>query len=103
MAKQLSKEECKKVSFFFGESEICFYGIAQLFQEFDNGNGILSLAEVDRAIIHWHPEFGTNRQAMMRAFKAADTNGVCRIFLSDNKISHLIFRVVTLNLKNFII
>jgi len=34
------------------------------------------LAEVDRAIIHWYPEFGTNRQAMLRAFKAADSNGV---------------------------
>jgi hypothetical protein len=34
------------------------------------------LAEVDRAVIYWHPEFGTNRQAMIRAFKAADTNGV---------------------------
>ncbi len=53
----------------------------QLFQQFDNGNGILSLAEVDRAVIYWHPEFGTNRQAMLRAFKAADVNGVCLIFI----------------------
>ncbi|UJR38419.1 hypothetical protein I4U23_031087 [Adineta vaga] len=57
MARHLSKDECKK-----------------LFQQFDNGNGILSLAEIDRAIIHWYPEFGTNRQAMLRAFKAADSN-----------------------------
>ncbi len=53
----------------------------QLFQQFDNGNGVLSLAEVDRAIIFWHPEFGTNRQAMIRAFKAADTNGVQLILI----------------------
>ncbi|CAF4409838.1 unnamed protein product [Rotaria socialis] len=45
-----------------------------LFQRFDNGNGILSLAEVDRTVIHWYPEFGTNRQAMIRAFNAADTS-----------------------------
>ncbi|CAF1270279.1 unnamed protein product [Adineta ricciae] len=57
MASHLTKEEAKA-----------------LFKKFDNGNGILSLAEVDRAIIHWYPEFGTNRQAMLRAFKAADTN-----------------------------
>ncbi|CAF4746627.1 unnamed protein product [Rotaria socialis] len=46
-----------------------------LFQRFDNGNGILSLAEIDRAVIHWYPEFGTNRQAMIRAYKAADWDG----------------------------
>ena len=44
--------------------------------QYDNGNGILPLAEVDGTIIHWHPEFGTNRQAIIRAFKAADANGV---------------------------
>jgi hypothetical protein len=43
------------------------------------------LAEVDRAIIHWHPEFGTNRQAMLRAFKAADTNGVYLFFFYQIK------------------
>jgi hypothetical protein len=43
------------------------------------------LAEVDRAVIFWHPEFGTNHQAMLRAFKAADTNGVCLSFFL-NKI-----------------
>ncbi|CAF3867090.1 unnamed protein product [Rotaria sordida] len=58
MAQRLTKDECRK-----------------LFRQFDNGNGILSLAEIDRAIVFWHPEFGTNRQAMIRAFKAADTNG----------------------------
>ncbi|CAF1203889.1 unnamed protein product [Rotaria sordida] len=71
MAKHLSKDECKK-----------------LFQRFDNGNGILSLAEVDRAVIHWFPEFGTNRQAMLRAFKTADTNGTG--FIEFKEFHHLI-------------
>ncbi len=80
MAKQLSKDECKKVNFLFKQN-IRGLKCVQLFQQFDNGNGILSLAEVDRAVIHWHPEFGTNRQAMLRAFKSADVNGVCLIFI----------------------
>ncbi|CAF4303673.1 unnamed protein product, partial [Rotaria sp. Silwood2] len=58
MPKHLTEDECRK-----------------LFQRFDNGNGILSLAEIDRAIIYWYPEFGTNRQAILRAYKAADANG----------------------------
>ncbi|CAF1266037.1 unnamed protein product [Rotaria sordida] len=57
MAQRLTKDECRK-----------------LFRQFDNGNGMLSLAKIDRAIIYWYSEFGTNRQAMLRAFKAADTN-----------------------------
>jgi len=47
-----------------------------LFNQFDNGNGHLSLAELDRAIIHFYPQLGTNKQAIMRAYKAADTSGV---------------------------
>ncbi|CAF4083012.1 unnamed protein product, partial [Adineta steineri] len=57
MTQRLTKEQVKK-----------------LFQEFDNGNGKLSLAEIDRAVIYWHPEFGTNRQAILRAYKAADVD-----------------------------
>jgi hypothetical protein len=34
------------------------------------------LAELDRAIIHFYPQFGTNKKAIMRAYKAADTSGV---------------------------
>jgi len=44
------------------------------------------LAEVDRAVTFWHPEFGTNHQAMLRAFKAADTNGVWLMFFFFSKI-----------------
>ncbi len=84
MAKQLTKDECKKVNFLC-ELNIQNLKNVQLFKQFDNGNGILSLAEVDRAVIFWHPEFGTNHQAMLRAFKAADTNGVCLSFFL-NKI-----------------
>ncbi|CAF3627422.1 unnamed protein product [Rotaria sp. Silwood1] len=46
-----------------------------LFKQFDNGNGRLSLAEIDRAIIHFYPQFGTNKKAIVRAYKAADTSG----------------------------
>lgn len=48
----------------------------QLFNKFDNGNGRLSLAEIDRAIISFYPQFGTNKRVIMRAYKAADTNEV---------------------------
>jgi hypothetical protein len=65
------------VKFFFS---ISFYLklrlFIQLFNQFDNGNGRLSLAEIDRAIISFYPQYGTNKRAIMRAYKAADTNGV---------------------------
>ncbi|CAF1433269.1 unnamed protein product [Rotaria sordida] len=48
--------------------------IKQLFKQFDNGNGRLSLAEIDRAIINFYPQFGTNKKAILRAYKAADTS-----------------------------
>ena len=44
--------------------------------EFDNGNGRLSLAEIDRAVTHFYPQFGTNKKAIMRAYKEADSSGV---------------------------
>jgi len=37
----------------------------------------LSLAEIDRAVTHFYPQLGTNKKAIMRAYKAADTSGVC--------------------------
>ena len=80
MAKQLTENECKKVIFCFDDQNNSEKKCFQLFRQFDNGNRILSLAEVDRAVIYWHPEFGTSRQAIIRAFRAADTNGV-RFFL----------------------
>ncbi|UJR09384.1 hypothetical protein I4U23_013627 [Adineta vaga] len=49
--------------------------IKELFRKFDNGNGHLSLAEIDRAILDFYPQFGTNRKAILRAYKAADTSG----------------------------
>jgi Ca2+-binding EF-hand superfamily protein len=39
-----------------------------------NGNNILSLAELDRAVIETWPAFD-NKPAIMRAYKAADKNG----------------------------
>jgi len=47
----------------------------ELFSRFDyNGNGILSLAELDRAIIESMPEYAHDKPAIMRAYKAADTS-----------------------------
>ncbi|CAF1043604.1 unnamed protein product [Adineta steineri] len=49
--------------------------IKKLFKSFDNGNGHLSLAEIDRAVTHYYPDLGTNKKAIMRAYKAADNGG----------------------------
>jgi len=58
MTEQMSKEEIKKV-----------------FDVFDyNGNGILSLAEIDRAVIQLYPHLAKDKPAIMRAYKAADTS-----------------------------
>jgi hypothetical protein len=34
------------------------------------------LAELDRAVIHFYPQLGTNKKAIMQAYKAADNSGV---------------------------
>jgi len=45
-----------------------------LFDRFDaNGNGGLSLAEIDKAVLELWPHFD-HKRALMRAYKAADTN-----------------------------
>ena len=47
----------------------------QLFDRFDyNGNGALSLAEIDKAVIELWPQFN-HKPALMRAYRAADVNG----------------------------
>jgi Ca2+-binding EF-hand superfamily protein len=46
-----------------------------LFRRVDpNGNGLMSLAELDKAVIELWPRFN-NKPAIMRAYKAADANG----------------------------
>ena len=40
----------------------------------NNGNGGLSLAEIDKAIVELYPEFD-HKPALMRAYKAADKSG----------------------------
>ena len=46
-----------------------------LFSRYDyNGNGALSLAEIDKAIVESFPHFD-NKPALMRAYKAADVDG----------------------------
>ncbi|CAG8514650.1 7965_t:CDS:2 [Paraglomus occultum] len=49
--------------------------IKKVFDVFDyNGNGILSLAEIDRAVIELYPHLAKDKPAIMRAYKAADTS-----------------------------
>lgn len=46
----------------------------ELFKRFDfNGNGMLSLAEIDKAVVELWPQFD-HKPALMRAYKAADRN-----------------------------
>ncbi|CAG8613632.1 12262_t:CDS:2, partial [Ambispora gerdemannii] len=47
----------------------------KVFNVFDyNGNGILSLAEIDRAVIELYPHLAEDKPAIMRAYKATDTS-----------------------------
>ncbi|KAJ3035975.1 hypothetical protein HDV00_003269 [Rhizophlyctis rosea] len=47
--------------------------VKKAFDQFDyNGNHILSLAELDKAIIEVLPQFADDKPAIMRAYKAAD-------------------------------
>ncbi|PKC12544.1 EF-hand [Rhizophagus irregularis] len=49
--------------------------IKRIFDVFDyNGNGILSLAEIDKAVIEIYPHLAEDKPAIMRAYKAADTS-----------------------------
>jgi Ca2+-binding EF-hand superfamily protein len=58
---------------------------ARLFARMDvNGNGYLSLAEIDKGVFELFPRFNC-KPALMRAYKAADTSG-------DGLISPLEFR-----------
>ena len=46
-----------------------------VFKRFDsNGNGLLSLAEIDKAVLELYPQFN-HKAAIMRAYNAADTSG----------------------------
>ena len=40
----------------------------------NNGNGLLSLAEIDKAVLHLYPSFN-HKPALMRAYKSADKSG----------------------------
>ncbi|CAG8816492.1 22415_t:CDS:2, partial [Cetraspora pellucida] len=45
------------------------------FKQFDyNDNGILSLAEIDNAVICLYPQFADKKPVLMRAYKAADAS-----------------------------
>jgi hypothetical protein len=49
------------------------------------GNGGLSLAEIDKAVLELYPTFN-NKPALMRAYKAADRSGIQQMHVSD--VSH---------------
>ncbi|KAJ3223427.1 hypothetical protein HK099_001151 [Clydaea vesicula] len=47
--------------------------VEKAFKQFDyNNNGLLSLAEIDKAVIEILPQFAKDKPAIMRAYKAAD-------------------------------
>ncbi|CAG8570169.1 13532_t:CDS:2 [Racocetra fulgida] len=49
--------------------------VNEVFKQFDfNNNGILSLAEIDNAVIYLYPQFSDKKPVLMRAYKAADTS-----------------------------
>eukprot|EP01117_Protostelium_nocturnum_P009908 TRINITY_DN352_c0_g1_i1.p1 TRINITY_DN352_c0_g1~~TRINITY_DN352_c0_g1_i1.p1 ORF type:complete len:188 (+),score=63.09 TRINITY_DN352_c0_g1_i1:24-587(+) len=56
--KKLSREELKKIW------DVMDY----------NGNGIVSLAEIDKACIELYPELAKDKPALIRAYKAADSS-----------------------------
>jgi len=66
-----------------------------LFNRLDfNGNGMLSLAELDKAVIELWPAFN-NKPAIMRAYKASDVNGSG--FISRGEFDHFIRYLVNFN------
>jgi len=49
--------------------------LKKLWDRFDyNGNGKLSLAEIDKAVIEVYPDLGKDKPALIRAYKAADSS-----------------------------
>ncbi|RIA84017.1 hypothetical protein C1645_742649 [Glomus cerebriforme] len=66
--------------------------VKKVFDIFDyNGNGVLSLAEIDRAVIELYPDLAKNKLAIMRAYKAADTSkdGLIDFNEFERLINHL--------------
>ncbi|CAG8535404.1 7575_t:CDS:2 [Dentiscutata heterogama] len=49
--------------------------VKETFKKFDyNNNGLLSLAEIDKAVIELYPQFADEKPVLMRAYKAADVS-----------------------------
>tara|TARA_Y100000389_G_scaffold204574_1_gene258077 strand:+ start:6195 stop:6803 length:609 start_codon:yes stop_codon:yes gene_type:complete len=59
--------------------------MAEQFKEMDyNGNGLISLAEIDKLIVEKYPIYN-NKPALIRSYKAADSNNDGFITLSEFK------------------
>ena len=69
--------------------------VNELFKSIDpNGNGWLSLAELDKAVVTLWPEFN-HKPAIMRAYRAADTSG--NGWLGRNEFKSFLKHLVTYN------
>lgn len=66
--------------------------LKKLFVRFDyNGNGILSLAEIDKALTEQYPRLAKSKPALLRAYKAADAtgDGLVQFAEFENLVSYL--------------
>ncbi|KAJ3020780.1 hypothetical protein HKX48_000231 [Thoreauomyces humboldtii] len=62
-----------------------------LWKQFDyNGNGILSLAEIDLAVKHAFPQYADNKPVLLRAYKAADHGKKKDGFIEKDEFARLI-------------
>jgi Ca2+-binding EF-hand superfamily protein len=67
----------------------------EMFRQMDfNGNGVLSLAEIDKAIVESYPQYH-HKPALMRAYKAADKNDDG--YIKDNEFHKLLHYLVYFN------
>ncbi|PKY53571.1 EF-hand [Rhizophagus irregularis] len=72
-SEKLNKKEVRKTT--NAADKLNRTEIKKIFDTFDyNGNGILSLAEIDKAVIEIYPHLAEDKPAIMRAYKAADTS-----------------------------
>ena len=81
-SKVVFKPTCTKAT--FSEQRL-----KELWDTFDyNHNGVLSLAEIDKAVLILFPKYFKHKRALMRAYKAADASGDC--FIQKNEFKKLL-------------